>query len=101
MAEAAAAQQQQRCHGGGGGSRLGGRGDGGSSSGGGDRGSGNKGSGVGNEGSGGNRGSAVAPACVMLYCTLGLEDRRLGLFFFKSYVASYGYVRRPGTDRIP
>ncbi len=27
------------------------------------------------------------------------------LFFFKSYVASYGraycYVRRPGTDRIP
>jgi hypothetical protein len=22
------------------------------------------------------------------------------LFFFKSYVASYGYVRRPGTDRI-
>ncbi len=23
------------------------------------------------------------------------------MFFFKSYVASYGYVRRPGTDRIP
>jgi hypothetical protein len=23
------------------------------------------------------------------------------LFFFKSYVASYGYVCRPGTDRIP
>jgi hypothetical protein len=23
------------------------------------------------------------------------------LFFFKSYVASYGYVRRPHTDRIP
>jgi hypothetical protein len=23
------------------------------------------------------------------------------LFFYKSYVASYGYVRRPGTDRIP
>jgi hypothetical protein len=23
------------------------------------------------------------------------------LFFFKSYIASYGYVRRPGTDRIP
>jgi len=22
------------------------------------------------------------------------------LFFFKSYVASYGNVRRPGTDRI-
>ena len=22
-------------------------------------------------------------------------------FNFKSYVASYGYVRRPGTDRIP
>jgi hypothetical protein len=29
------------------------------------------------------------------------RERRLGLFFFKSYVASYGYVRRPGTDRIP
>ena len=28
-------------------------------------------------------------------------ERRLRLFFFKSYVASYGYVRRPGTDRIP
>ncbi len=37
-------------------------------------------------------------ACdVVLYCSL---ERRLGLFFFKSYVASYGYVRRPGTDRI-
>jgi len=23
------------------------------------------------------------------------------LFFFKSYVAFYGYIRRPGTDRIP
>ena len=23
------------------------------------------------------------------------------MFFFKSYVASYGYVHRPGTDRIP
>ncbi len=23
------------------------------------------------------------------------------MFFFKSYVASYGYVCRPGTDRIP
>jgi hypothetical protein len=23
------------------------------------------------------------------------------MFFFKSYVASYGYVRRPGTERIP
>jgi hypothetical protein len=23
------------------------------------------------------------------------------LYFFKSYVASYGYVCRPGTDRIP
>jgi hypothetical protein len=23
------------------------------------------------------------------------------LFFFKSYVASYSYVRRPGTERIP
>jgi hypothetical protein len=23
------------------------------------------------------------------------------LFFFNFYVASYGYVRRPGTDRIP
>ena len=22
------------------------------------------------------------------------------MFFFKSYVASYGYVSRPGTDRI-
>ena len=22
------------------------------------------------------------------------------MFFFKSYVASYDYVRRPGTDRI-
>jgi hypothetical protein len=32
---------------------------------------------------------------------LGSLERRLGLFFFKSYVASYGYVRRPGTDRIP
>jgi hypothetical protein len=28
-------------------------------------------------------------------------SRRLGLFFYKSYVASYGYVCRPGTDRIP
>jgi len=37
-------------------------------------------------------------ACdVVLYCSL---ERRLGLFFFKSYVASYGYVRRPGKDRI-
>jgi hypothetical protein len=36
----------------------------------------------------------------MLYC-VSLEERRLGLFFFKSYVASYGYVRRPGTDSIP
>jgi hypothetical protein len=37
-------------------------------------------------------------ACdVVLYCSL---ERRLGLFFFKSYVASYDYVRRPGTDRI-
>ena len=23
------------------------------------------------------------------------------MFFFKSYVAFYGYVSRPGTDRIP
>ncbi len=22
------------------------------------------------------------------------------MFFFKSYVTSYGYIRRPGTDRI-
>ena len=37
-------------------------------------------------------------ACdVVLYCSL---ERRLKLFFFKSYVASYGYVRKPGTDRI-
>jgi len=28
------------------------------------------------------------------------RERRLGMFFFKSYIASYGYVRRPGTDRI-
>jgi len=28
------------------------------------------------------------------------REEALGLFFFKSYVASYGYVRRPGTDRI-
>ncbi len=67
VAETAAAQQQQRCNGGGGGGggRRGGRGDGGNSSGSGDR-----GSGVGNEGSRGNRGSAAAPSCVMLYCSL-------------------------------
>jgi hypothetical protein len=34
-------------------------------------------------------------------CIVVSLERRLGLFFFKSYVASYGYVRRPGTDRIP
>ena len=43
------------------------------------------------------RGGNSVACDVVLYCSL---ERRLGLFFFKSYVASYGYVRRPGTDRI-
>jgi hypothetical protein len=89
VAEAAAARQQQRCHGGGGG-RCGGRGT------------------VttavaaateavaATKGAGATEGARRQQRGVMLYCSL---ERRLGLF--KSYVASYGYVRRPGTDRIP
>jgi hypothetical protein len=40
---------------------------------------------------------------VILYVVSLSRERRgyVGLFFFKSYIASYGYVRRPGTDRIP